>query len=316
MSRWVKPIEPTPISAILTRVIVACVVSGGCAVKQQPLPDLNKMWDYNDPAGTEAKFRALLPAAEKSGDVSYHAQLLTQIARAQGLQGRYDEAMATLNHATFITRDDMNLVHLRELLERGRVLNSRGDPAAAMRSFMAAYKLGESEHYWKYAIDAVHMMGIAAATPQEQIEWNLRGIEMVNQHPDQKGWLHALYNNLGESYAKAGDYRNALDAFERLSAINDNDIYTLKDQARMLRLLGQVGRAMEIICAIHERLDGEGKRDGWISEEYAECLLAAGRADEAAPHFKVAYALLKTDPWMLKNEPAKLERLRRLAGER
>ena len=72
-------------------------------------------------------------------------------------------------------------------------------------------------------------------------------------------------------------------------------------------------RAAEVIRPIHERLEREGKRDGWISEEYAECLLAAGRADEATPHFRVAYELLKDDSWVLKNEPAKLPRLRRLA---
>jgi hypothetical protein len=86
------------------------------------LPDFDKTWDFNDPAATERTFRELLPAAEESGDISYHAQLLTQIARAQGLQGRYDEAMATLNEVATMARDDMALVHLRELLERGRVL--------------------------------------------------------------------------------------------------------------------------------------------------------------------------------------------------
>ena len=283
---------------------------------KQELPEFDKMWNYSDPAATERKFREILPAAEKSGDISYHAQLLTQVARAQGLQGRYDEAMATLNDASAVTRDDMTLAHVRNFLERGRVLNSSGDPTTAMHSFKEAWKWAESEHYWKYAIDAVHMMGIAAPTPQEQIEWNLRGIEMVAQHPEQKGWLHAPDNNLGESYAKAGDYRSALGAFEKLAAINGNDMYTMKDRARMLRFMDRVGRATEIIRPIHDRLERDGKPDGWISEEYAECVLAAGRADEAAPHFRVAYDLLKDDAWVLKNEPAKLERLRRLAGER
>ena len=281
---------------------------------KQELPDFDKMWDYNDAAATEAKFREILPAAKESGDVSYHAQLLTQIARAQGLQGRYEQAIATLNEASGITRDEMTLAYARNFLERGRVFNSSGDPTTAMRLFTEAYMWAESDDYWKHAIDAVHMMGIAAATPQEQIEWNLRGIEMVAQHPEQKGWLHALYNNLGESYAKAGQHGEALNAFEKLAAINGNDIYTMKDQARMLRLTGRTGRAMEIIRPIHERLEGDGKPDGWICEEYAECLLAGGRADEAAPHFRVAHDLLKDDPWVRKNEPAKLERLRRLAG--
>jgi hypothetical protein len=72
---------------------------------------------------------------------------------------------------------------------------------------------------------------------------------------------------------------------------------------------GRVDRAAEVIRPIHERLARSGKHDdGWISEDYAECLLAADRDAEATPHFKVAYELVK-------NEPAKLQRLRSLTGE-
>jgi tetratricopeptide (TPR) repeat protein len=301
--------------AILMGLFIAgCMVTGGRDVKQE-LPDFDKMWDYSDPAATEKKFHVLMPAAERAGDVSYRAQLLTQIARTQGLQDRFDDAHATLDSVEKMLNNDVQLARVRCLLERGRVFNSSGHPDTAMPLFEHAWKLAERDDQWRYAIDAVHMLGIAAPTPREQIAWNLRAIEMVDQHPDQKRWLHALYNNLGESCAKAGEYAQALDAFERLAAINGTDMYTMKDQARMLRLMGKIDRATAIVRPIHERLEAEGKPDGWISEEYAECLLAAGRADEATPHFKTAYALLKDDAWVLKNEPAKLDRLRGLASE-
>jgi tetratricopeptide (TPR) repeat protein len=287
------------------------VAAGGTPVAD--LPDFDKLWNYQDPAATEKKFRELLPVAE-AADRSYYAQLLTQIARTQGLQDRFKDAHATLDSVEKMLTDDLKLARVRYLLERGRVFNSSGQPAKAMPLFEQSWQLAEAEKFPRYAVDAVHMLAIAAATPKEQIEWNLRAIAMVQNDMSQKGWLNALYNNLGESYGKAGDYAKALDAFEKLAAINDNDLYTMKDQARMLRLLGRVDRAMEIIRPIHERHESEGKRDGWISEEYAECLLAAGRDDEATPHFKIAYALLKDDPWVMKNEPAKLERLRRLTG--
>jgi tetratricopeptide (TPR) repeat protein len=280
------------------------------------LADFDKLWDYNDPAATERRFREILPAAEKSGDRSYHAQLLTQIARTQGLQDRFDEAHATLDSVEKMLADDLKLARVCYLLERGRVFNSSGHSAKAMPLFEEAWKLAETGKFARFAVDAVHMLAIAAPTAKEQIDWNLRGIELVGVEPSQKRWLNALYNNLGESYAKAGEYAKALDAFEKLATINGGDMYTLKDQARMLRLMGRVDRAAEVIRPIHERLEREGKRDGWISEEHAECLLAAGRSDEATPHFRVAYELLKPDAWVLKNEPAKLERLRRLAGER
>ena len=47
-----------------------------------------------------------------------------------------------------------------------------------------------------------------------------------------------------------------------------------------------------------------------------EAKMTVGRTDEATPPFRVAYELLKDDSWVRKNEPAKLERLRELAGER
>jgi hypothetical protein len=49
--------------------------------------DFDKLWNFNDPAESERKFRALPPDAE----------VQTQIARAQGLQRKFDEAHKTLD---------------------------------------------------------------------------------------------------------------------------------------------------------------------------------------------------------------------------
>src|SRR5688572_21565066 len=84
------------------------------------LPNFDELWDYNDPATTEQKFRALLPRAEASADRFYHAQLLTQLARAQGLQRKFDEAHATLDQ---VAQVDQPPARVRYLLERGRVFN-------------------------------------------------------------------------------------------------------------------------------------------------------------------------------------------------
>jgi tetratricopeptide (TPR) repeat protein len=65
----------------------------------QELPDFDKFWQHANPAETEKKFHELLPMAEASGNVAYHAELLTQTARTEGLQNRFDEAHATLDRA-------------------------------------------------------------------------------------------------------------------------------------------------------------------------------------------------------------------------
>ena len=59
--------------------------------------DLDSLWDYEHPGPTEKKFRELLPAALDSLDISYLAELLTQIARAEAIQKKFSEAQRTLD---------------------------------------------------------------------------------------------------------------------------------------------------------------------------------------------------------------------------
>jgi len=63
------------------------------------LPDLDSLWDYQDPARTEARMREMVPVAERAGDRAYLAALLTQIARAQGLRGNFEAGHTTLDQA-------------------------------------------------------------------------------------------------------------------------------------------------------------------------------------------------------------------------
>ena len=88
------------------------------------LPSFDALWNFDDPAGTEARFRELLPRARESSDPSYAAELLTQIARTQGLQQKFDQAHATLDQVDASLKPEMKVAKVRSLLERGRVLNS------------------------------------------------------------------------------------------------------------------------------------------------------------------------------------------------
>jgi tetratricopeptide (TPR) repeat protein len=283
------------------------------------MADFDKLWNYQDPAGTEKKFRALLPAAESGGDKSYLAELLTQIARTQGLQGHFGEGHETVERAESMLGDFDELPRVRCLLERGRLLNSSGQPEFAMPMFELAWNLAAREGFMRYAIDAVHMIAIARTDPKEQVEWNLRGIAMVEKDPAQRGWLYSLYNNLGEAYALLGEYAKGLEAFQNMAQLdidkgNEPELYTLKDQSRMLRGLGRLHDAMVVLQQALDRLAREQKEDGWISEEHGEILLAQGKPEAARAHFAAAYEHFSKDPWVVKNEPAKLERLKKLSS--
>ena len=285
------------------------------------LPNFDALWNYGDPAGTEAKLRALLPEAQASGDAGYELELLTQVARTQGLQNQFDVAHATLDEVESRLQNlDLPVANVRYLLERGRVFNSSGKPELALPLFVQAAERAERISNWRYAIDGVHMAAIAEPSVEKQVEWNRRGIAMALDHPDQRGWLFALYNNLGESFITLKRYDDALACFRNYVALNvergqEPDLFATKDIARCLRLLGDANEALATIEPVHAKLAADGQRDGWISEEYAECLLAKGKADEARPHFATALELLSSDPWVVQHEPAKIGRLEAMSKE-
>ena len=91
---------------------------------ERDLPDFDRLWNYNDPPETEQRFRELLPPARASGNTSYLVELLTQIARTEALQRRFDDAHRTHDEAEALLPEAGDRARIRHLLERGRVFNS------------------------------------------------------------------------------------------------------------------------------------------------------------------------------------------------
>ncbi|KPV46556.1 hypothetical protein SE17_43205, partial [Kouleothrix aurantiaca] len=164
-------------------------------------PDFDALWDYNDPGATEQRFRAILAQAEQSGNRDYYAQLLTQLARALGLQRRFAEAHATLDAATTLVSPDLALARVRHTLERGRLFNSAGEPDAARPFFQAAWEAAQAAGDDGYAVDAAHMLGIVSP-PAEKLAWEQRALALaeISPQPRARKWLASLYNNMGWSY--------------------------------------------------------------------------------------------------------------------
>ena len=168
------------------------------------LLDFDSLWDYHNAEQTERKFRELVEQAEASGDLSYALQLQTQIAQAQGLQGHFADAHLTLDGVEKQLTTDVALARVRYLLERGRVFNSADQPARAVPLFVEAWELASGIGAWKFAIDAAHMVAIADADLASQVAWNEKALALIEQHPDQRRWLPAIYNNLGETHRAQG----------------------------------------------------------------------------------------------------------------
>jgi tetratricopeptide (TPR) repeat protein len=257
--------------------------------------------------------------AKHLGDISYHAQLLTQLGRAQGLQRKFGEAHATLDEAQNLITNDLRQARIRYLLERGRVFNSSKQPEKARPLFLEAWETAMAEKEDFYAVDAAHMMGIIEP-PEEQMEWNLRAIAVAEESTEQRArkWLGSLYNNMGWAVHGQGQYEKALECFEK--ALKYREEYGPVTEvrvarwciARALRSLNRIEEAFTIQKALLDESERLGEHDGYVYEEIAECLTVLGRSDEARPYFELAYRQLSQDPWLVEDEPARLERLKEL----
>jgi tetratricopeptide (TPR) repeat protein len=136
------------------------------------------------------------------------------------LRDEFDECEALLRQAESLAGDN-GLVRVRVDLERGRKLRSSGDGAAAAPVFESAFtRASELGEYW-FAGDAAHM--VAISVPEKIVEWSDRGLVLADSQPDAAYWAGPLLNNLGWHYYDAGDYRQALEVFERALEVRKRD---------------------------------------------------------------------------------------------
>jgi tetratricopeptide (TPR) repeat protein len=285
------------------------------------LPEIDSLWDFSDPAGSEARFREALPRFEESGDRTLIAELLTQMARSQGLQRNFDEAHETLNRVETMLTGEMKRVRVRFLLERGRVFNSSKNPDKAKPLFIEAVELGKAAKEDVLTVDALHMVAIVSA-PEDSMAWNLKALALAEKSDDPRArkWQGSLYNNMGWTYHDEGKYVEALDLFEKGLAFRreQGDPVTIMiarwTVARCLRSLGRLDEALAIQRDLEKVGKNLGSEDGFTLEELAEILLLQGKDDEAREYFAKAYAKLTTDEWLRDSEPERLERLKKLGG--
>lgn len=285
------------------------------------LPVIDTLWDYDNPQTTALKFTELLPTAERSVDKTYYAELLTQLARTQSLQRKFDEAHSVLDTARQVMEEqNMPVAEIRYLLERGRTFNSAGEKKQSIPLFKEAYAKAAEHNEDFYAIDAAHMLGIAAE-PQDQLHWNITAMDLAGKTADARArkWLGSLYNNIGWTCHDLKDYVGALTFFEKLLAWRMDQ----KDErgtfiakwtiARTYRSLDRIDEALALQRELLDEIQRKGlDPSGYVFEELAECLLTRDRGIEAKPYFKKAYEILSKDIWLKANQGGRLERLKEL----
>ncbi len=284
---------------------------------QAPLESasLKTLWDFQNPAESEQRFRAFAERARHAGD-AYLAQLATtQQARAQGLQRKFELAEQLLDSIPAPSSDSDGELRTRLALERGRLLNSSGKREQSAPEFESAWDVAREKGLDELAVDAAHMLGIVL-DGEVGMGWNTRALElaMSSEHPEARAWRGSLLNNIGWSLHDTGQYEQALDHFETALQvrIEQGDETTIRIArwciARCLRSLGRIDEALQA----QQELATDPEADGYVYEELGECLLALDCADEARPHFAKAHAMLSKDIWLSANEADRLERLKKL----
>jgi tetratricopeptide (TPR) repeat protein len=255
---------------------------------------LREHWDFDDLDGTELRFRAALADEDDAGK----AEVLTQLARVEGLRGNFAEGEQLVDEAERLAGSSA-AARARVLLERGRLRRSSGDAEAALPLFEQAFALSrETGEDW-LAADAAHMAALAAPDREGMVAWTQRGVELASDSPEAAYWLGPLLNNLGWTHYEAGEYEAALDDFDRALAAREREPERRAEieiaryaVGKTLRALGRPAEAAAQLEQAVAWARSAGEPDGWFHEELAEDYAALGRDEEAGEQARLALPLL------------------------
>jgi len=268
---------------------------------------LRPLWDFSDLDSSELRFRAQL---ELETTDAGRAEVLTQLARIEGLRGRFERCDALLDEA-----EELGGAEARVELERGRRERSSGRPGAGLTEFEHAFQLARASGDDVLAVDAAHMLAIVGDTEA----WTARAVEMAasSDDPGVRYWLGPLYNNVGWSRSEDGDAAGALDAFKLALASRERDDPRPYEREIARYAVGKalraLGRADEAAAAHEECLAwaaAAGVEDGYFHEELAEDYAALSRDADAREHARRALELTPDD-----DDSSRVARLRSLAGD-
>lgn len=290
-------------------------------------PDIDGYWASDDLVVTEATIRAALPT-EIAGEWSMTAlDAITQLVRAQNLQGKSAEAKETLELARklILALPPASRGHseIRLLIEEGRHLCLSMMPSKAQAHFQQAWTMATAANDVFFAIEAAVMLSISQP-PKFKNDWLQRAIELGEQTdiPQAKLWLAQLY--LMDGWL-AFDYRRFEDALRSftLALKRPRDRGEMTSLilirwciARALRALDRNQEALDMQKELLAEVSGSGKPNGYIFLEIAECLQLLGKTAEAKTYFESAYKELSANGWYSDNNASELSRMQYLYKKR
>ena len=253
---------------------------------------LRPLWDFDDLDTSESRFRSQL---EHETTDAGRAEVLSQLARVEGLRANYERCDVLLDEA-----EALGGAEVRVLLERGRRARSSGQPGAGQAQFERAFELARERGEDVLAVDAAHMVAIV----DDMEAWTARGVEIAgsSDDPGVRYWLGPLYNNVGWSRYEAGDAAGALEAFELALASRERDDprpYPVAGAryavGKALRAAGRADEAAALLEQCVAWAIKAGIDDDYFYEELAEDYAALGRDADAREQARHALALIAED---------------------
>jgi tetratricopeptide (TPR) repeat protein len=259
--------------------------------------DLAPLWDFNDPAASEQRFRAALASAQ-GDDVLI---LRTQIARSFGLRRDFERARAELAAIEPQVAGAGPEARARFALETGRSWASathapesqtdetRARARTAYETALATARAGALDGL---AIDALHMLAFVDTAPADQLKWAQAALEVVeaSSQPAARRWEASLRNNLGYALHQLGRFDPALTQFRLALALRERqgDPRSIRVAHWMiawtLRALKRPDEALAIQLRLEQEGDAAGQPDPYVFEELE--ILYRERGDEArAQHY-------------------------------
>jgi tetratricopeptide (TPR) repeat protein len=245
--------------------------------------DFSALWDFDDPSGSERRFRQAAEAAGEQAGGADGLEAMTQVARALGLQERYAEGHAVLDAVQADPRTRRLpdragfMLESRVHLERGRLHRSAGDNDGAAACFEDAATLAREAGDVALEIDAMHMQALTATVPDDAVRLNRRALRLAraSEEPAARRWEASLLNNLGCALVDDGRLDGALTTFEEALELRVRQGQRREAQIGRwmvgwtLRLLGRDAEALALQSALKAELVADDVDDPYVDEEIA-----------------------------------------------
>jgi len=265
--------------------------------------DVISLWNFRDPAESEARFRAAQEGASRDDRIV----LETQIARSFGIRKEFEKAREILDNIDI--QDAGPEAQVRTWLERGRSLCSTTHPPEtqtpeakqeARTCYTTAFELAKQNQLDYLAVDCLHMMAMVDTAPEDQLAWDLKAIAYMEASPQEeaKKWEGSLYNNTGYALAEMGRHdeahemlSKALECRERQGG-KPNILVAHWMIAWNERLRGNLGDALGTQLRLEREWDELGEPDGYVYQELGHIYAAMGDRGQAEYYQNRAKELL------------------------